>query len=89
MRARGRKAEGKEMREGINERCGSRMREKESKRTEGAVLHGGREERAREKDGKREHTPGLMGSGARGSELGLLCIRWVLQWRAPGSKYIS
>lgn len=31
----------------------------------------------------------LMGSGARGGELGLLCIRWVLQWRAPGSKYIS
>lgn len=32
---------------------------------------------------------GLMGSGARGGKLGLLCIRWVLQWRAPGTKYIS
>lgn len=50
--------------------------------------------RAWEKEGKngwytRRVGTGLMGSGARGGKLGLLCIRWVLQWRAPGTKYIS
>lgn len=68
------------MREGINERCGSRMREKESKRTREPCYTGG-EERAREKE--REHT-GFDGKRSERQRAGIIVYSVGITMAGPG-----
>lgn len=50
---------------------------------EGAVLHGGGEERAREKDGKREHT-GFDGKRSERQRAGIIVYSVGITMAGPG-----